>query len=415
VLQSDQMQTVSDYGIADESKLHCGMHPLPKAYTHFPEALGTAQTSYILLFTFLVLLSIASVGVMYYMVDIPVYKIMDRNTKTAMVEFQPSAVSTLGMGLYAFDGFATYAYVDPFLRQITHSCKMFSDDLDADDRFSAIQETWIDKYSIDMKEYAKKHYSEFSTVNQWFSRKLNQSTCPRTDGRSAVDNLCIRPLATVPFNSVNSSVASAPADSRVMAFSPYSLYMNVWIKSDGFTLSKLLMSDSDAALFDGGSLFIFRLAPQDYHRFHAPVDGKVISHKKVRGTMFSVNADAATSNNEVLLNDRQVVIYNTQYFGKVAQVFIGATCTASITLELSTPGNPTHTPLVVGHSVRQGQDIGKFEFGGSCVVLVFQKDMLDVAGDILLSSAHKVETFMKMGQALGTGKQWGVVPGKQRR
>jgi phosphatidylserine decarboxylase len=47
-----------------------------------------------------------------------------------------------------------------------------------------------------------------------------------------------------------------------------------WVKGKDFTLEKLFDSKERAADFAGGCIAICRLAPQDYHRFHAPVDGK---------------------------------------------------------------------------------------------------------------------------------------------
>jgi phosphatidylserine decarboxylase len=406
-LNSDSKQTLQYYGVRNGDQLYVKTIEVQKSYAHFPEKLGSVQKFRIMLLTGLTLLNLILLCILFYSAKIQDYKILDRVSRQSIVEFQPWAVSVLGMGLYGFPGFADYIYIDPFLRQITRHCKMFNNELPAGDREDAIGKTFIDKYSIDMSEYKKKKATDFSTVNQWFSRKLDQTTCPRPNGGDRTHNLCVRPLATPGANWVNTSVAIAVADARVVAFSPFSLYMNLWIKSSGFTMQKLLFSTSDAKDFEDGSLFVFRLSPQDYHRFHAPATGKVLVRRKVMNTILSVNADAAQSSNNVLLNDREVVIYETAYFGKVAQVFIGATCTGSITLECSNPGQSNTTDLKVGTVVAQGQDIGKFEFGGSCVVLVFQKNKIIVDSDILLASGQKVETRMKMGQRIGKSQQYG--------
>lgn len=60
--------------------------------------------------------------------------------------------------------------------------------------------------------------------------------------------------------------------------------------------------------------------------------------------------------------------------------------------------------------VAQGQDIGKFEFGGSCVVLVFQSGMITVDSDLLFPSGSPVETRLLMGQRIGASPQYGKVP-----
>ena len=50
-----------------------------------------------------------------------------------------------------------------------------------------------------------------------------------------------------------------------------------------------------ASKYEGGALGIFRLAPQDYHRFHVPVDGVVGEPKLIEGQYYTVNPMAIRS------------------------------------------------------------------------------------------------------------------------
>ena len=45
----------------------------------------------------------------------------------------------------------------------------------------------------------------------------------------------------------------------------------------------------DAERYVGGALCIFRLAPQDYHRFHSPVDGTIGQMTYISGEYYTVN------------------------------------------------------------------------------------------------------------------------------
>ena len=45
----------------------------------------------------------------------------------------------------------------------------------------------------------------------------------------------------------------------------------------------------EAERYNGGALCIFRLAPQDYHRFHSPVDGVVGPMTYIAGEYYTVN------------------------------------------------------------------------------------------------------------------------------
>ena len=83
------------------------------------------------------------------------------------------------------------------------------------------------------------------------------------------------------------------------------------------------MHDKELAThFEGGSLVIARLAPQDYHRFHSPVDGKVVSISPVVGKQFwTVNPVAINSPVNVFCeNVRRVAVIDSQEFGKVKPI-----------------------------------------------------------------------------------------------
>lgn len=65
---------------------------------------------------------------------------------------------------------------------------------------------------------------------------------------------------------------------------------NLWIKGRQFSIKKLLGKEleGEASRYEGGSLCIFRLAPQDYHRYHSPVDGKIGRMSRIAGEYYTV-------------------------------------------------------------------------------------------------------------------------------
>ena len=54
--------------------------------------------------------------------------------------------------------------------------------------------------------------------------------------------------------------------------------------------------------------------------------------------------------------------------------------------------------------VSRGQEKGKFEFGGSTVVLLFKKDAVAIDKDILTNTEEGFETLVKMGERIGCKK-----------
>lgn len=87
------------------------------------------------------------------------------------------------------------------------------------------------------------------------------------------------------------------ADCRLVVFESVNEATKLWIKGREFTVARLLGDayKHEAARYAGGSLAIFRLAPQDYHRFHSPVDGVIGPMTHISGEYYTVNVSLVLS------------------------------------------------------------------------------------------------------------------------
>ena len=76
-----------------------------------------------------------------------------------------------------------------------------------------------------------------------------------------------------------------------MAFTTVDDATRLWIKGREFTVARLLGEayKDQSERYVGGALAIFRLAPQDYHRFHSPVDGRIGPMTYISGEYYTVN------------------------------------------------------------------------------------------------------------------------------
>jgi len=229
-----------------------------------------------------------------------------------------------------------------------------------------------------MSIYNRSDYRQFKSVNEWFTRELHPNV-----------SVNLRPVA----EPTNPDVLVSPADARLMVFPNTVRDSKVWIKGGDFSVSDLLNGHNISSLFLGGSMAIVRLAPQDYHRFHTPVTGKIVEEYFAEGTIFSVSADAMTSGNNAQLNQRVITLIDTgpDNFGNVAFVSVGATCVGSVYM--------FHRPQYV---VNKGQPMGFFQFGGSTVILLFEPGKLKFDEDLVARSTRKVETLVRVGQRIGT-------------
>lgn len=148
----------------------------------------------------------------------------------------------------------------------------------------------------------------FRTFNEFFYRKL-------------------RPDARPIDEPGNPGRLVSMADCRMMAFNTVTQASQIWIKGRDFTIPKLLGPKyaSQFSKFEGGALAIFRLAPQDYHRFHSPVRGRIGKMTLIDGEYYTVNPQAIRSTLDVYgENVRKVVPIETEEFGTVMTVWVGA-------------------------------------------------------------------------------------------
>jgi phosphatidylserine decarboxylase len=65
------------------------------------------------------------------------------------------------------------------------------------------------------------------------------------------------------------------ADSRVVVYPTVFQTKTLWIKGKNFTIENLILDPERASVWSNGAVASFRLSPQDYHRYHSPVTGKV--------------------------------------------------------------------------------------------------------------------------------------------
>ena len=115
----------------------------------------------------------------------------------------------------------------------------------------------------------------------------------------------------------------------------------------------------------------------DYHRFHAPCDGKVLECRTIQGihagggviiwdeTEHRYRYDQLCVTDFQMLETRGVLILDTPDFGKVALIPVGVQQVSSVVW---------NERVQVGATLRQGDELGLFRFGGSDVVLLFEKN-----------------------------------------
>lgn len=224
---------------------------------------------------------------------------------------------------------------------------------------------FIKDYNIDTSQFEMKHFNSF---NAFFIRKLKP-------GARKIDTA--------------QNVVISPADGKCLVY-PNIDSANFLVKGTRFDIATFLMNDTLAKKYKNGSLLIFRLAPTDYHRYHFPVSGQLSPTHKISGYYYSVNPIALFKDPLIFLeNKRQYQVIQSQVFGEVTMVEVGATMVGSM---IST---------FLGNVAVKGEEEGYFQFGGSTVVLLFEKGKIRIDTDLIKNSEHHLETSVIMGEEVG--------------
>lgn len=231
---------------------------------------------------------------------------------------------------------------------------------------------FIEKFQIDIDQYqpgsipASDIRDSYASFNEFFIRKLK---------------LGARPIVAEPHR------MPAFAEARYVGYDSVTNNIRFPVKGKFLSAAGLLGNADIAKPFEGGPLMVARLCPVDYHRYHYPDNGRVLDHFPLHGRYDSVNPLALKLKNDIFLaNERQVTLLQTDNFGKLAYIEVGAICVGKIV-----QSHPLNKPFM------RGEEKGYFLFGGSTVVLIGEKGKWAPSRDIMENTANGIETYIQLG------------------
>ena len=179
----------------------------------------------------------------------------------------------------------------------------------------------------------------------------------------------------------------SPADSRLTVY-PIGGDTSFRIKYGTYSVASLLGGEDRAAAFAGGYCMVFRLSVDDYHRYCFFDSGRMGCRWRIPGRYYTVQPAALRTHDYFKENTRECCLLETDRFGTAACVEIGATFVGRI----------------VNRDVQsfaRGEEKGRFEFGGSTVVLLLEKGAARIDADILENSQRGLETRVRIGEPVG--------------
>lgn len=241
----------------------------------------------------------------------------------------------------------------------------------------ALVAQFVDTFEVDLSEVAQT--GPYGTFDAFFTRKLREGT---------------RPIDPRPESLVS------PADGRLEDFGEIDDDLSLVIKNHRYNLMQLLEGVAQPEQYRGGKFAVIYLSPRDYHRVHAPVEGKLIDVVHVPGTLFPVNAIGVSHIKGLFgRNERVAFVQDTQN-GRVCSLMVGAIGVGRITTKHaslvtnrgSSPAKPVRYESDA--NVSKGEELGVFHLG-STVILILSRTQ--ASG---LQWLQPMRAQVRMGEAL---------------
>ncbi len=227
---------------------------------------------------------------------------------------------------------------------------------------------------IALEDYKKTAYRSY---NDFFTRQIKPEKRP----------FCKDPNAFI-----------SPCDGKVSAY-PISQHTNFKVKHTWYSVRTLLRNPKLAAKYKGGICLVFRLTVDDYHRYCYVDDGHKGKNHVIPGRFHTVNPIANDFVPVFKENSRVYTTLYTEHFGPVVQVEVGALMVGKIHNYRGECDNYRGEC-----DIKKGEEKGRFEFGGSTIILFIQKDRVKLDPQLFENTLDGYETKIKMGETIGWAK-----------
>lgn len=175
-----------------------------------------------------------------------------------------------------------------------------------------------------------------------------------------------------------------------------SMETDFWIKDVNYSLFDLFEGHTEwATPFAGGQLYQGFLSATHYHRWNAPLDGKIVRSWVQPGTYFAERPGQGedpgtwegTESQPYLghVASRAIFIFEHALCGYVALLCIGMVEVSTCVINPEFLVNEQDPPV----NIERGTEIGHFEFGGSTHMMVFQPGKVTLAEWAIQAVSHR--------------------------
>lgn len=225
---------------------------------------------------------------------------------------------------------------------------------------------YIKRHHVPMEEYPAEKYDSFAS---FFARKKEKQE----------------------VDLIRSHLIS-PCDGW-LSVSPILPNHRFLIKDSAYRICDLIDDKDVAKNYDGGLCMVFRLSASDYHHYICIDDGYVNEHHYIEGMLHSVQPISCDAFPVYRLNRRCWTVLETNHFGDVVQVEVGALAVGGIVNDRENT------------QITKGENMGHFELCGSTIVLLLRKDRVEILPEIEKIMNTGQEIRVSQGMWIATKKE----------
>jgi phosphatidylserine decarboxylase len=231
---------------------------------------------------------------------------------------------------------------------------------------------FIRRHNIDMSEFKPVAYRSYA---EFFDREFKEG---------------MRPFTAEP------GCMAAFGEARYFGWERVDPAQRLPVKGVSLRAEDILGSRARAASFEGGPVILARLSPMDYHHLHYPDDGSTRETDWAGRPLWTVNWHALQRQPDILVrNERQIHILETDHFGRLGFVEIGALSVGRI-VQIH-PADQRYA---------RGAEKSVFKFGGSAVVVFGERGAWRPTADILKYTQRNIETLVRLGEPIAERIEW---------
>ncbi len=230
-----------------------------------------------------------------------------------------------------------------------------------------INYSYVKLMGVDLSAFNE--IDQYKTLNELFTRKLSYERDITKDPNAFI----------------------SPADSLISAEGDIKDHTALQIKGFSYDVRELLSENFEEDVLktlENGKFINFYLSPMDYHRYHVPIDMKVLRSVHIPGLLYPVNMKYLQKIPSLFVKNERVILECIDNSNRLFFiVLVGALNVGKMTLsfderiETNTDTKEVKVYDYEDVSLKKGEELGMFMMG-STIVMLFEENFVELVENL---------------------------------